>query len=776
MIRGSIRDTWVLLAFLAGGASAAPHILPTPHYCEPGGRRLAGPFRIVAEHADPKIQIAAAMLQKELPAGDATIIHLWDYSANDQPPVKLNFLDREVLTNPAHRGQSYVTVSPDTRSVWVIGASPQGALWGAGSLLQLAGPEGLEAAYIRDWPDFEFRAASDWLLNIEINGWALDRGQGMEAFARAVEAKLDRAVRYKINMALLDGFGFSIAKRPAFYPALMRRLNAYARARGIHLYFGGYGASYGMAYEPVVMYENGSAFKGTVFENRKSYPDGPIYRCMGFPKARRGYDPATLGSCRSNEALNGLKAAEITEFVRSVEPGALYIHHEDFGGFDGAAKAWLERCDNCRRRWPNDSLAAPDGGAGGLANGYSAFIRAVNTVRNPASGYDASRDCQIILVSPVYVPSRPDSESWSNAVELWRNIARQLPPASNVQACFRETWPLRNGGERWTERFSTAMKSAGLNLNIFLFYAGGADRFVSDYPLSGAPAMNALFAGARGIYNATGDFYQEPMELIAAEYSWNVRSDGFFRVPSTYDEGRTLLRQYAFDENQPPEIFGRDALYERACRLLYGDAAGRIMAEYYRLSTYLPEGPTTAAPNATPMTYLPMTWDRIYAAPSHWRHLVHDSHTWGKEIVDEAFGAAIVRMQLSRGELHHRLARRWRLAADLNRKGSALVKNALAANPRAEAREDLEFLSRLLDTYQPLIEALAEYHQALYAKFTSGQPAPRFDRVAQLAQEAARKAKARFPEPIDPVGGEIGGLRSFSARLVQAIAEMRRAR
>ena len=41
----------------------------------------------------------------------------------------------------------------------------------------------------------------------------------------------------------------------------MRRLNAYARARGIHLYFGGYGASYGMAYEPVVMYENGSDLK-----------------------------------------------------------------------------------------------------------------------------------------------------------------------------------------------------------------------------------------------------------------------------------------------------------------------------------------------------------------------------------------------------------------------------------------------------------------------------------------------------------------------------------
>ena len=124
----------------------------------------------------------------------------------------------------------------------------------------------MQGAYIRDHPDFEFRAASDWLLNIEINGWTWDRGQGVEAFAKLMESKIDRALQYKINMALVDGFGFSVAKRPAFYAPLMRRLNRYARARGIHLIYGGYGASYGMAYEPVVMYEQGEGFKGTVFE------------------------------------------------------------------------------------------------------------------------------------------------------------------------------------------------------------------------------------------------------------------------------------------------------------------------------------------------------------------------------------------------------------------------------------------------------------------------------------------------------------------------------
>ena len=85
-----------------------------------------------------------------------------------------------------------------------------------------------------------------------------------------------------------------------------------------------------------------------------------------------------------------------------------------------------ESMRDCRARWPNDSLAAPDGGAGGLAHGYSALIRGINSVKNPSSGYDAARDCQIILVSPVYVPSAPTSEDWSNALELWRNIAQAI--------------------------------------------------------------------------------------------------------------------------------------------------------------------------------------------------------------------------------------------------------------------------------------------------------------------------------------------------------------
>src|SRR5947208_2900037 len=78
-------------------------------------------------------------------------------------------------------------------------------------------------------------------------------------------------------------------------------------------------------------------------------------------------DPSITGSCRGNEELNRLKAEELREFIRAVQPGAVYIHHEDFGGYDGTQAVWRLRAPRCRRRWPNDDLSAPDGGAGGLA-------------------------------------------------------------------------------------------------------------------------------------------------------------------------------------------------------------------------------------------------------------------------------------------------------------------------------------------------------------------------------------------------------------------------
>ena len=129
----------------------------------------------------------------------------------------LSFLDREVLTDPDHYGQSYVIRTPDKDSLWVVGSTAEGVLLGAMSVLQLIQKtsEGVEIAdaYIRDYPDFKYRTAADWVLNAESSRWALERGQGIEGYKRLCERKLDEALRYKINMVVLDGFGFGLKER-----------------------------------------------------------------------------------------------------------------------------------------------------------------------------------------------------------------------------------------------------------------------------------------------------------------------------------------------------------------------------------------------------------------------------------------------------------------------------------------------------------------------------------------------------------------------------------
>ena len=217
-----------------------PFSLPTPQYVEPVDHQIilskeatvaiilnnqrADKMRLAAETLRAKLMDSVPALRVRVGSDAAAPdvqIRLWDFSQDANPPVVLTVLDRELLSPGDHYGQGYVLRTTGEKHLWIIGASPQAVLYGATTTLQLISRTTngavMQGAYIRDYPDFEFRAASDWLLNIEINGWTWDRGQGVEAFAKLMESKIDRALQYKINMALVDGFGFSVAKRPAFY-------------------------------------------------------------------------------------------------------------------------------------------------------------------------------------------------------------------------------------------------------------------------------------------------------------------------------------------------------------------------------------------------------------------------------------------------------------------------------------------------------------------------------------------------------------------------------
>jgi hypothetical protein len=788
---------------LAAAGSALP-IVPTPHFSEslnrsmklPHGSKITivpGPSQTVG---DKKIKLAAEFIRDDLERADSSLqvdvttasegatarVYLWDYSADPKTGVGLSVTDRQTLADSDHYRQSYVVRMPNTNSIWVIGSSDQGVLFGAMSVLQLIKKvsDGLEipGAYIRDYPDFRYRAAANWLLNVEINRWALDWGQGAEEYKKVCEHELDEALRFKINMVVFDGFGWGVKQRFPDYGELMRSLNQYARDRGIRLLYGGYGASYGIAYQSGPLYEAG-AYMGHIFKNRKSYPDGPVYECMGFPSARNNIDTRTQGSCRSNEELNRLKGEELKKFVQTVEPGALYIHHEDFGGYRGAQGAWLQRCSLCRRRWPNDSLKAADGGAGGLANGYSALIRAVDGVKN-ADGYSASRDCLIILVSPVYDVDSQSSADWSNVLELWKNIGHQLPRQNNILVCFREVFPRPQAGRTWIEAFNATMKSAGLNIGAYVFAAGGSDNYITDYPLTGTPALDDIFRGAAGLFNASGNFYEEPMEIINAEYGWNSQPTAYYRDPTTYHEAVQLWHRYAFRKNQPSEIFGTTGLYQHACKLLYGSKAGPIMAKYYELSRWVPDtlSETTEErkhPTHAESDYLPMMWDRAYAVPEHWRELAVDANTWTVDIDSREYAAQVARLHITTRELHRRLARHWAILAELNAEGAREIEQALRADPRQGSVQGLRFLQASFRVDQPLLQAIADFHRGMGASLSSTPNKDLemrdFRKALAEAKKSHEMAMRAFPTPIDPVGAEVGAIRSYSERLIRSIGE-----
>jgi hypothetical protein len=656
--------------------------------------------------------------------------------------------DRRLLEAKSSGGQEYVIVArPEERAIYLIGGGDQGVLYAVASLLQLLTKAGdavtIPAVHIRDFPDFKYRMAADWLMNVEINRWSYDWGDGVAGYMVRIKRKLDLCARYKINMVLAHGFGWGTEFFPGF-TTMMRELNSYARNRGIRMVTGGYGASYGIAYQSGPLYEE-APYLGKTFKNRNSYPDGALYQCMGFSQSKDPMiDTRTLGSCRANEALNALKAAELREYVQKTEPGGLYIHHEDFGGYEGSQRSWLQRCGRCRERWPNDGLKALDGGAGGLANGYRKLIEAIQTVKNPQTGYDAARDCTIILVSPVYHTDSQSKADWDNVLELWKNIGKELPKSSNVEICFREIFPLKGTTRKWVPDFNKVMAEALVPFKIFMFFSGGADYFTSDYPVVASPAMNRMFLGSETIFNGSSGFNQEPSQLINAEYGWNSRSAGFFQDPGTYEETVALWENYRLNQSQPPPVFGSGGLLDRVCELLYGRQAGRQVAQVH---TSFAEAEEKETP--------PDMWPRLYPMSVLWRNLAVDSAGWKREIDDPKLKVFLADKGMNSAEYHRSMASRWAKWARLSFEGVQHLEAALAEpDLRPDSRTDVEHHRLCLSVGARFSELLVSLHAWLSAEGT--------ERDSLLALLGAKTTELEAyirrsfgTEIIDPSGGDI---------------------
>lgn len=787
-------------------------LIPTPHYFEAldGGVPLAPGAGICIDasgDSDPKIVLAAQKIREGLeerfpdlrgrvrgggPCAEGEIaIHLVHWPRNRDFDPRLNLLDRQVLTG-ANNGQAYVLRTFGEKKVLIAGA-PQGVLYGAMTLLQLldalgdGGARAIPGVYIRDVPAFELRTAG-WLLNGEANRWSYDRGRGAEAYERLCERKLEMCLKYKINAVMFDGFGFGLKERRADYPGMMRRLNRFARERGIRLIHGLYGAGFGMEYQMGPLYED-ARYLGTVFRNRVAYPDGALYSCLGYPEHRvkAGVDAGTMGTCRSNDAMNALKAEELREYMCAVQPGGVYIHNEDYGGFDTLQKYWLKRCPTCSARWPNDDAAAADGAAGGVANGFKYLIEAINSVRDPETGYDAVRDCTIFLTSPLYTPSSPSTEDWSKAITHWKNVALALPRTENTCVVFREVFRQPHGAVRWVDCFNRAMDDADVRLPVFMYFLCGGDNWCNDNPFVATPCLDHVFRGAQGVYNANGSAYQEPQQLLNAECAWNAGAGRDLLGTLQAKDEQKLWSELLTSDAKPEGVFGAGGFLERACASLYGDRASRAMAKVFAGWLALPdtdragdgEGVDTVdkvmEPGRPGAEYLPLAYNKVFGIPVHWRRLALDSKSWPRELANQRYRKHFEDIGISRAELHRRLRRFWRRVGEASQNALGHLKQAQDASPREACREDLGFLAEATGIAVSLSGALSDFHEAKRLLHRDPPDAAAAHGILLRCESdmAALQTRVReaYPEVTDPSGAEVGALRLYLERFEGAIRD-----
>ena len=345
-----------------------------------------------------KIADVQLPLVTELPDYGQTAIVIGNVATKTFPDTMLSKLsrkDRGFLNRAKGTEQDYVIdcIELDGRPVVALcGSAPQGAQYATMSLLHTIirrdGRVTIPKMHIRDYPDVEFR----W-INSHFDAPTLPR------------ARLTMLWEHKIN----------VIRGRLHGPAEERlRIARYARNRGVYLL--------------KILYGD------LGLKNRRSYPDGPIYKCIAE------YKPSEDGYCVSNDNLIAEKQRKLREYVDANEPGCLFIHFLDIDFYNLSQKAWMNRCEDCRRRWPNDTLEAADGKAGAQAAVFDKMVRGDQQYQTlPESGYDAGPrlfyhidQFHHTLAGPSQ--TRCGTRSWLYYTE----VSRLMKPADNVHLNIRE--------------------------------------------------------------------------------------------------------------------------------------------------------------------------------------------------------------------------------------------------------------------------------------------------------------------------------------------------
>ncbi len=464
--------------------------------------------------------------------------------------------------------QNYILESKEGSPVSILAGDYTGFLYAVSTLIQLVADGELCNVYIKDSPDFLYRA-NNWCCFVEMGILSYDYGNGREALYSHLIKKLDMCLLYKINMVYIDGFNWNANREPG-YAHFHRKLNDEARKRGIRLCYGGFSMSYSYM---------GANNLGKTFYNTDD--DGNVYNCIGkYDNITKNTLFGTNGTCLSNQRLTEEKMAELREFVRLVHPGALYIHGADANFM--FPELWKQRCENCRKRWPSDDLNAKDGAAGAFAEFYDRIIAEVSSVKDADF---SGAETLVLNVGPGYI-EYPEIEyrGYDNYVktkEYWHYVDKFMKKTENGFVTHREAFFDPKTNRLFYEEEMPLRKNA----NVAIISFSGAEGFYSDKLYHTTALMNYLMKGAPLLIMACGNSFREPLQLTNAEYMWNSRESAFCNLekPKDYDEFWRIYKMMQETSFRPDGIYAEGGLLHQCCIKLYGEKAGGDMYELYSM-------------------------------------------------------------------------------------------------------------------------------------------------------------------------------------------------
>ena len=582
------------------------NIIPTPkifEYSSGEGLKIKKIriFGYTAETLPVPIPSALDILKKDLDFilcdtdADLTV-----YIGEENFPDSTFTKEAKAYFNEKHAEREGYVIKGDSEGRAVILAKhPQGASYGLMTVRQLLGaPVG--DFTIKDAPDFAGRSIK-WLVWAETGGWSYDFGDGVEAIKKRMVRKLDTLFTYKINSVYADGYGFD-TERFEGYADIMRTLCDEAKRRGIKIGIGGYSMSYGMV-------GHLNSYQGKHFFNRKSYPDGEIYECIGTHDPGKEVKARDRGTCLSNETLFKLKMEEIKNFLKKTHVSSISLHNMDSDEIH--EQLWLARCPECRKRWPNDALLAKDGCAGAFAEFIDKIMSELRTVKD--GDYDAERELSVRMAAPGYLYTHTSDEAFDKGIEFWGAVTDYMKNPKGFGVGFREQFFYHSKPiprvTKVKERITKAISAVG-NFQ-------GCDGFYDDKIFTATAVMNYILKGYDNMGTYNGNAFQEPLAIFDAEYMWNSDGSAFYRVeekPQSYEEYLDLYKAVLKGRVKPEKIYGEGGFIDVICQKLYGKDIGKQMSRVYKAAGKNGEPPILFASsvdiytNYSKVVY-PMRWD-----------------------------------------------------------------------------------------------------------------------------------------------------------------------